>query len=96
MLPDLDGLDVLKAIRADSELENLPVVVLTARSSNEDIFTSYHYGADMHLLKPFNPEDFCGWLYYDPSVWMPPVTRVPPSHLSNTKASAQRQLTTAS
>jgi len=54
-LPDMDGLDVLKAIR-QHDLE-LPVLVLTARSSIEDKVTGLDFGADDYLAKPFNVEE---------------------------------------
>jgi len=50
-LPDIDGTDVLKAIRKQSA--DLPVLVLTARTSLEDKVTGLDLGADDYLAKPF-------------------------------------------
>jgi two-component system OmpR family response regulator/two-component system response regulator QseB len=50
-LPDIDGIEVLKAIRKQSA--DLPVLVLTARSSIEDKVTGLDLGADDYLAKPF-------------------------------------------
>lgn len=55
MMPYMDGFEVLKSIRRDPETENLPVIMLTAKAQDKDVFEGYHYGADMYLTKPFNP-----------------------------------------
>lgn len=55
MMPYMDGFEVLKAIRRDPETEALPVIMLTAKAQDKDVFEGYHYGADMYLTKPFNP-----------------------------------------
>lgn len=55
MMPYMDGFEVLKNLRRDPETENLPVIMLTAKAQDKDVFEGYHYGADMYLTKPFNP-----------------------------------------
>jgi two-component system alkaline phosphatase synthesis response regulator PhoP/two-component system response regulator VicR len=55
MMPYMDGFEVLKSIRREPETENLPVIMLTAKAQDKDVFEGYHYGADMYLTKPFNP-----------------------------------------
>lgn len=55
MMPYMDGFEVLKNIRKDPATENLPVIMLTAKAQDKDVFEGYHYGADMYLTKPFNP-----------------------------------------
>ena len=50
-----DGFEVLKSIRREPETEALPVIMLTAKAQDKDVFEGYHYGADMYLTKPFNP-----------------------------------------
>ena len=55
MMPYMDGFEVLKALRREPETENLPVIMLTAKAQDKDVFEGYHYGADMYLTKPFNP-----------------------------------------
>jgi len=54
-MPYMDGFEVLKTIRREPETENLPVIMLTAKAQDKDVFEGYHYGADMYLTKPFNP-----------------------------------------
>ncbi len=55
MMPYMDGFEVLKNLRRDPETESLPVIMLTAKAQDKDVFEGYHYGADMYLTKPFNP-----------------------------------------
>src|SRR4029450_12529279 len=54
MLPDGDGLEVCKKIRAVS---TVPVVMLTARGADEDKIIGLELGADDYLATPFNPRD---------------------------------------
>jgi two-component system alkaline phosphatase synthesis response regulator PhoP/two-component system response regulator VicR len=55
MMPYMDGFEVLKNLRREPETENIPVIMLTAKAQDADVFQGYHYGADMYLTKPFNP-----------------------------------------
>lgn len=55
MMPYMDGFEVLKTLRREPETETLPVIMLTAKAQDKDVFEGYHYGADMYLTKPFNP-----------------------------------------
>lgn len=55
MMPYMDGFEVLKSLRKDPEFMDLPVIMLTAKAQDKDVFEGYHYGADMYLTKPFNP-----------------------------------------
>ena len=51
-LPKVDGLEVLRRIRADPRTQLLPVVVLTASNEEEDVLNSYALGANAYLRKP--------------------------------------------
>jgi two-component system alkaline phosphatase synthesis response regulator PhoP/two-component system response regulator VicR len=55
MMPYMDGFEVLKNLRREADTEDLPVIMLTAKAQDKDVFEGYHYGADMYLTKPFNP-----------------------------------------
>lgn len=55
MMPYMDGFEVLKNLRREPATEALPVIMLTAKAQDKDVFDGYHYGADMYLTKPFNP-----------------------------------------
>lgn len=51
-LPKLDGLGVLKRLRADDRTRSLPVVVLTSSSQDADVLASYNLGANSYVRKP--------------------------------------------
>jgi DNA-binding response OmpR family regulator len=53
MLPDSDGLEICKAIRASQELANTPVIFLTARASETDRIVGLELGANDYIVKPF-------------------------------------------
>jgi two-component system response regulator len=51
-LPKLDGLDVLRRVRADERTRNLPVVVLSSSIEDEDLARCYALGANSYVRKP--------------------------------------------
>lgn len=51
-LPKIDGNEALQAIKADSKLQRLPIVILTASKAEADIHRSYELGASSYLTKP--------------------------------------------
>jgi DNA-binding response OmpR family regulator len=53
MLPDSDGLEICKGIRANPELVNTPVIFLTARASETDRIVGLELGANDYIVKPF-------------------------------------------
>ena len=54
MLPDLSGIDICKALRKDIKFKNIPIIMLTARSQEEDKVLGLNVGADDYLPKPFS------------------------------------------
>ena len=62
MMPYMDGFEVLKTLRRDAATESLPVIMLTAKAQDKDVFEGYHYGADMYLTKPFNPMELVSFV----------------------------------
>lgn len=57
-LPRIDGLEVLRRLRADSRTRRLPVVVLTSSKEDQDIIASYDLGANSYVRKPVDFDQF--------------------------------------
>ncbi|PZO43611.1 MAG: two-component system response regulator [Shackletoniella antarctica] len=57
-LPKVDGLEVLRQIRASDRTRLLPVVMLTSSSEDRDIIESYSLGANSYVRKPVNIDEF--------------------------------------
>lgn len=57
MMPEMDGYTLLEKIKAHRRWQKLPVVMLTARSAEEDKLQALRMGVDDYLLKPFSPEE---------------------------------------
>jgi DNA-binding response OmpR family regulator len=55
MMPMRSGLEVCHNLRADRQLDGVPVVMLTARGTEADIEWGYAAGADGYIVKPFSP-----------------------------------------
>jgi DNA-binding response OmpR family regulator len=55
MMPGIDGLTVLEALRASAPTEGIPVVVVSARTLNADRLRAFEAGADDYVSKPFDP-----------------------------------------
>jgi len=56
-LPDRDGWDLIRLIRADRQLAGIPVIMLTARVDDNDKIVGLELGADDYITKPFNPRE---------------------------------------
>ena len=52
-MPNMDGLSLLKAIRADDKLKRLPVLMVTAEAKKENIIAAAQAGANGYVVKPF-------------------------------------------
>ncbi len=57
MMPHMDGLDLLQAIREDERTSHIPVILLTARADVESRIVGLSTGADAYLAKPFHAEE---------------------------------------
>ncbi len=55
MLPGMNGLDVCRALKADSQTKHIPIVMLTAKGEESDIVAGLELGADDYITKPFSP-----------------------------------------
>jgi DNA-binding response OmpR family regulator len=56
-MPGLDGLEVLAQIRADPDLREMRVLLLTAKAQESDVRRGYEVGADAYIKKPFSPAE---------------------------------------
>ena len=54
-MPGMNGLEVCRAIRADEELQDVPVIFMTARAQASDVAAGIEAGADTYIIKPFGP-----------------------------------------
>jgi two-component system, OmpR family, alkaline phosphatase synthesis response regulator PhoP len=57
MMPRMDGFEVLKHLQADPRYQNIPVIMLTAKAQDADIFKGWASGVSSYLTKPFNPRE---------------------------------------
>jgi DNA-binding response OmpR family regulator len=57
MMPYVDGLSVVREIRSSPERDHLPVVLLTVKAQEKEVWEGYDAGADLYLTKPFEPGD---------------------------------------
>lgn len=57
MMPRMDGFEVLRRLRMDAATAELPVIMLTAKAQDADVFKGWQSGADCYLTKPFNPTE---------------------------------------
>lgn len=56
MLPGLNGLDVIRKMKANPDLKNIPVIVISAKSEEIDLVLGLELGADDYVTKPFSPK----------------------------------------
>jgi two-component system alkaline phosphatase synthesis response regulator PhoP len=57
MLPDRDGLEITRLVRADTALASIPIIMLTARVEDTDKIIGLEIGADDYVTKPYNPRE---------------------------------------
>ena len=57
-LPKIDGLEVLRRIRADERTRVLPVVILTSSKEEQDVINSYRFGCNSYVRKPVDFDEF--------------------------------------
>lgn len=60
MMPRKDGLTLVREMKASEKLKNIPVVLLTAKSSPRDVIAGINSGARHYLTKPFKPDELIG------------------------------------
>lgn len=57
MLPDMDGMDICRLLRAQGRTSHLPIIMLTARGELTDRVLGLELGADDYIMKPFSPRE---------------------------------------
>lgn len=57
MLPDMSGVDICRTIRSNSVLQNLPVIMVTAKGEEIDRVVGFEVGADDYVVKPFSSRE---------------------------------------
>ncbi len=82
-LPKVDGLEVLRRLRADEQTKLLPVVILTSSDEERDLLESYTFGANSYIRKPVDFTQFTEAIRQMKLYWLvlnepPPMER---SHL---------------
>jgi two-component system chemotaxis response regulator CheY len=55
-MPNMDGLDLLKKVRNDPELKDLPILMVTAEAEKEKVITAIQAGVNNYVVKPFTGE----------------------------------------
>ena len=62
MMPYMDGFEVLKNLKADPITAEIPVIMLTAKAQDADVFRGWQSGVDCYLTKPFNPMELLAFV----------------------------------
>ena len=66
MLPDMDGFEVLRNLRDNPSTLELPVIMMTAKASDADVFRNWHIRCEQYgisyLVKPFNPAELISFV----------------------------------
>lgn len=57
MMPVMNGYQVLKKMKEDDEIKNIPVIMLTAKGQERDVVTGIEMGAEDYIVKPFRPAE---------------------------------------
>ena len=56
MMPNMSGIEVLNRLKEDPTTSHIPVILITAKSRDEDVLTGYKEGADYYITKPFSAQ----------------------------------------
>ena len=57
-MPNMSGLDLLKAVRKNNELKSIPFLMVTAEGQKENVVQAVQAGVSNYIVKPFTPETF--------------------------------------
>jgi CheY-like chemotaxis protein len=76
-MPKVDGLEVLRQMKSDASLKNIPIVMLTSSREEADLFKSYELGVNAYVVKPVGFEEFVGAVRQLGSFWVS-LNELPP------------------
>ncbi len=62
MMPYMDGFEVLQNLRRNPATRDIPVIMLTAKAQDADVFKGWQSGVDLYLTKPFNPMELLSFV----------------------------------
>jgi two-component system alkaline phosphatase synthesis response regulator PhoP/two-component system response regulator VicR len=62
MMPYMDGFEVLKNLKKNAVTRDIPVIMLTAKAQDADVFRGWQSGVDCYLTKPFNPMELIAFV----------------------------------
>ena len=77
-LPRIEGLEVLRRLRADSRTRRIPVVILTSSNEEQDVAAGYDLGTNSYIRKPVDFHQFADTIKQLGMYWL--VTNQPPPH----------------
>jgi CheY-like chemotaxis protein len=69
-MPKVDGLEVLRRIKADPVLKSIPVVIFTSSRERSDLNLCYELGANAYVVKPVNFRDFVATIHEVRDFWL--------------------------
>jgi DNA-binding response OmpR family regulator len=64
MMPGRDGLDLLRSLRSDPTTSEVPVVLLTAKATDAEVWEGWTAGADYYITKPFDLDEILTFIRY--------------------------------
>jgi two-component system, OmpR family, alkaline phosphatase synthesis response regulator PhoP len=62
MMPYMDGFEVLQNLKRNQATRDIPVIMLTAKAQDADVFRGWQSGVDCYLTKPFNPMELIAFV----------------------------------
>jgi two-component system response regulator len=78
-LPKVDGIEVLRAVKADPHTKPIPIAILTSSQEERDMVESYQLGVNSYIVKPVDFEKFLEMVAQVGLYWAL-VNKVPPTH----------------
>jgi DNA-binding response OmpR family regulator len=61
-MPDMDGFELIRAVRQDLKLDDLPIAIFSARPKEENLLKAKSFGVSLYITKPCEPEKLVGYI----------------------------------